>query len=247
MNEQECSKVIEGLIFASETPLSLQQMHAILEPEGFDAKAIRKAVAELARTLEESGRALQVVEMAGGYRLVTRKELGPWIRKLVRPKKVRLSAASLEVLAIIAYKQPVTTPEVETIRGVNCAGVMKTLLERNLIRVAGRMDAVGNPIMYATTKEFLEYFGLRSLKDLPALKEFQEIIEERGEQLQLTDDTAEPPGEQEETAATENPVPAENDTLSDQKEPAALGGEKAGLTEPQEGGCTSDRHERRQR
>ncbi len=236
MNERECVRVLEGLIFASETPLSLQQMHAILEPEGFDAKAIKKAVAELARMLEENGSALQVVEMAGGYRLVTRKELGPWIRKLVRPRKVRLSSASLEVLAIIAYKQPVTTPEVEAIRGVNSSGVMKTLLERNLIRVAGRMDAVGNPIMYATTREFLEYFGLRSLKDLPALKEFQEIIEERGEELQLmeeVDGTAEADGE---TASRPDTGSTGEETPPGETEPAALAGERTAPPEPQEGG-----------
>jgi segregation and condensation protein B len=178
MNQQECVKVIEGLIFASDTPLSLQRMQEILEPKGIDRQGIKKGVADLAKWLEEAGSALQVVEMAGGYRLVTRKELGPWIRKLNRPRKVRLSAAALEVLAIVAYKQPVTTPEVEAIRGVNSSGVIKTLLERNLIKIAGRMDAVGNPIMYATTRGFLEYFGLRSLKDLPTLKEFQEIMEE---------------------------------------------------------------------
>lgn len=178
MNEQESVKVLEGLIFASDTPLPLQKIQEILAPDGLDRQAVKKGIADLAKWLEETGSALQVVEMAGGYRLVTRKELGPWIRKLSRPRKVRLSPAALEVLAIIAYKQPVTTPEVEGIRGVNSSGVIKTLLERALIKIAGRMDAVGNPIMYATTREFLEYFGLRSLKDLPTLKEFQEILEE---------------------------------------------------------------------
>ncbi len=182
MNERERRQVIEGLIFASETPLPLQKIHEILAPEELDKSAIRKAVADLAKFLEESGSALQVVELAGGYRLVTRKEIGDWIKKLNRPRKVRLSGAALEVLATIAYKQPVTTPEIEAIRGVNSSGVIKTLLERNLIKVAGRMEAVGNPIMYATTREFLEYFGLRSLKDLPTLKEFQEIMEEVEEQ-----------------------------------------------------------------
>ncbi len=182
MNETELRQVIEGLIFASETPLPLQKIHEILSSEKLDNAMIRKAIANLARFLEENGSALQVVELAGGYRLVTRKEIGGWIKKLNRPKKVRLSGAALEVLATIAYKQPVTTPEIEAIRGVNSSGVIKTLLERNLIKIAGRMEAVGNPIMYATTREFLEYFGLRSLKDLPTLKEFQEIMEEVEEQ-----------------------------------------------------------------
>ena len=179
MNESELIKVIEGLLFASDTPLSLERMHEILSPDGLDKQAINKVIADLAESLESGNRAIQIIEVAGGYRLVTRKELGPWIKKLNRPRKVRLSPASLETLAIIAYKQPVTCPVIESIRGVNSSGVLKTLLERSLIKIAGRMDAVGNPIMYVTTREFLEYFGLRSLKDLPTLKEFQEIMEEQ--------------------------------------------------------------------
>jgi segregation and condensation protein B len=206
MNETEWMKVIEGLIFASDAPLSLQQMQEILQPAGLDRQAIRKVIADLAKSLEEGGRALQVVEVAGGYRLVTRKEIGPWIKKLNRPKKVRLSPASLEVLATIAYKQPVTTPEIEAIRGVNSSGVIKTLLERGLIKVAGRMEAVGNPIMYSTTREFLEYFGLRSLKDLPTLKEFQEILEEQ-EEIREAASTSEPEADQ-----TEGPTPQMEDT-----------------------------------
>jgi len=182
MTDQECVRILEALIFASDTPLPLKQILQILEPEGVDRQAVKRYIAELARSLEERSSALQVVEIAGGYRLITRKEFGKWIRKLSRPKKVRLSAAALETLAIIAYKQPVTTPELEAIRGVNSSGVIKTLLERNLIKIAGRMDAVGNPMMYASTREFLEYFGLRSLKDLPTLKEFQELMEEHAEE-----------------------------------------------------------------
>jgi len=203
MNENEQRQVIEGLIFASETPLPLQKIPEILAPEGLDKTAIRKAIADLAKYLEENGSALQVVELAGGYRLVTRKEIGGWIKKLNRPRKVRLSGAALEVLATIAYKQPVTTPEIEAIRGVNSSGVIKTLLERNLIKVTGRMEAVGNPIMYATTREFLEYFGLRSLKDLPTLKEFQEIMEEVEEQEENgpAADEEEPPSSREEASS----------------------------------------------
>jgi len=211
MNERERRQVIEGLIFASETPLPLQKIHEILAPEELDKSAIRKAVADLAKFLEESGSALQVVELAGGYRLVTRKEIGDWIKKLNRPRKVRLSGAALEVLATIAYKQPVTTPEIEAIRGVNSSGVIKTLLERNLIKVAGRMEAVGNPIMYATTREFLEYFGLRSLKDLPTLKEFQEIMEEVEEQEENppATDEQEPSPSREEASSMDESAGAE--------------------------------------
>jgi len=193
MNETERIKIIEGLLFASETPLSLQKLHEILDSSGMEKLDVKKGIADLARSLEDGGRALQVIEVAGGYRLVTRKELGPWIKKLNRPKKVRLSAAALEVLAIIAYKQPATTPEIETIRGVNSSGVIKTLLERQLIKIAGRMDAVGNPIMYATTREFLEYFGLRSLRDMPSLKEFQEILEEQEEVLMDSENESDTP------------------------------------------------------
>jgi segregation and condensation protein B len=179
MNQLEWIKVMEGLLFASESPISLERLHEILAPGGLDRQAVKKVIADLAESLERADRAIQVIEVAGGYRLVTRKDLGPWIKKLSRPRKIRLSPASLETLAIIAYKQPTTCPEVESIRGVNSSGVLKTLIERGLIKIAGRMDAVGNPIMYATTREFLEYFGLRSLKDLPTLQEFQEIMEEQ--------------------------------------------------------------------
>lgn len=211
MNEQECVRLMEGLIFASDTPLPLQKIQEILEPEGLDRQAVKKGIADLAKWLEEAGSALQLVEMAGGYRLVTRKDLGPWIRKLNRPRKVRLSSAALEALAIIAYKQPVTTPEVEAIRGVNSSGVIKTLLERALIKVAGRMDAVGNPIMYATTREFLEYFGLRSLKDLPTLKEFQEILEEHeaAVELEAEENDAGPSLQGDEPGGCEKPVKEE--------------------------------------
>ena len=187
MSRTHWSSVIEALLFVSDAPLSAERLAQILGTDGLDKAGVRKAVADLALALEEQGRALQVVEVAGGYRLVTRKEFGQWVRRLQRPRKVRLSQAALEVLAIVAYKQPVTTPEIEAIRGVNSSGVLKTLLERGLVKVAGRAEAAGSPLLYATTREFLEYFGLRSLRDLPTLKEFQEIVEEHGAALDADD------------------------------------------------------------
>jgi segregation and condensation protein B len=119
-----------------------------------------------------------LVEVAGGYQLTTKQECAPWIRRLEEIRTAsRLSKPALETIAIIAYKQPITRPEIEEIRGVDTAGVIKTLLERRLIKIAGRREAVGRPLLYGTTKEFLEYFGLRDLSGLPSLKEFKEVAQ----------------------------------------------------------------------
>jgi segregation and condensation protein B len=122
------------------------------------------------------------VEVAGGYHLVTRPECSPWIKRLEKVKSgLRLSKPALETLAIIAYKQPVIRAEIEQIRGVDSMGVIKTLLERHLIKINGRRDAVGRPIVYGTTKDFLMNFGLKSLSELPTLRDFQEIAKSEGE------------------------------------------------------------------
>ena len=122
---------------------------------------------------------MQLVEIANGYQLTTRSEYANWIKKLNKIKvSTKLSKPAMETLAIIAYKQPIIKPEVEKIRGVDSGGVIKTLLERKLIKIIGRMDIVGKPMMYGTTSEFLQYFGLKDLTDLPTLREFQELKEE---------------------------------------------------------------------
>jgi len=171
---------LEALLFATDTPLTPIRLRAIFG-DG-DAKILREAVDELNADYEAQGRAFTIVEFGGGWQLASRPEYAPLIQKLYRGRRyVRLSQAALEVLAIIAYRQPVTRMEIEDIRGVQVSGVLSTLTERSLITVAGRSETVGNPILYGTTREFLNYMGLKGLHQLPALPELEGIINDREE------------------------------------------------------------------
>jgi segregation and condensation protein B len=159
--------VVEALLFASDAPVEAERIQEVLElgsPE--DARALVDALRE---RLGGEGRALQVIEAGGGFRLVTRPEVAPWLVRLARSRtRSRLSRPALETLAIVAYRQPVSRPEVDAIRGVNSEGVLDNLLERRMIRISGRKDSPGRPFLYETTREFLIAFGLRGLEDLPA-------------------------------------------------------------------------------
>jgi segregation and condensation protein B len=161
--------VVEALLFASDTPLEPSRIREVLELEtDGDARAL---VDELRRRYEGAGSALAVVEVGGGFRLVTRPEVAPWLMRLAKARtKTRLSRPALETLAIVAYRQPVSRPEIDAIRGVNSDGVLENLLERRLVRIAGRKDAPGRPFLYETTREFLVAFGLRDLADLPRVE-----------------------------------------------------------------------------
>jgi segregation and condensation protein B len=161
--------VVEALLFASDAPLEAERIRDVLDLE--DVGAARALVDELRARYEEANRALTIQEVGGGYRMVTRPELAPWLVRLARARtRVRLSRASLETLAIVGYKQPISRPEVDAIRGVNSEGVLDSLLERRLIRIAGRKEAPGRPFLYETTREFLIAFGLRDLSDLPRVE-----------------------------------------------------------------------------
>lgn len=166
--------VVEALLFVAEEPLPLARLQEVLADE--DPAATEATVRELAQRLEEKGRGLMVQEVAGGFRLTTRTEAHPWIQRLQQVKPTKLSRAALETLAIIAYKQPITRAEIEAIRGVAVEGVMRTLLERGLIRMLGRKAEAGRPILYGTSAAFLEHFGFKDLGDLPSLKEIDELI-----------------------------------------------------------------------
>jgi segregation and condensation protein B len=158
--------VIEALLFVSEHPLTVEHIRGALEH--LDAKEVVSLVEELNTDYEQNNRGLRVTAVAGGFQLVTAPAVLPFLKKLYRSRNVeRLSKPSLETLAIIAYKQPLTKLEIETLRNVNVDGVIQTLLSKELIRVAGRKNAPGLPKVYATTRQFLEYFGLRSLEELP--------------------------------------------------------------------------------
>ncbi len=167
--------ILEALIFVSEQPISLDKMAGVL-PD-CPKKKLKELLAELAQDYEERGAALEIIEVANGYQFRTRAEFAPWLGRLQRQKFARLSRAALEALAIVAYRQPVTRAEAELIRGVDSGAVLGTLLERGLLRILGRKEVPGRPILYGTTHEFLELFGLKNLKDLPTLREIKDMVE----------------------------------------------------------------------
>jgi segregation and condensation protein B len=166
--------VVEALIYASPEPLGVRQIARILDGEAADT--IHAAIARL-RAKYDVGGGLQLVEVAGGYQIVTRPELHEWVRRLFHERTTqKLSVQALETLAVIAYKQPITAAEIAEIRGVNTAGVLGTLLDRKLIKIAGRKPVVGRPFMYATTREFLDRFGLRDLSELPKVEDMADVL-----------------------------------------------------------------------
>jgi segregation and condensation protein B len=168
--------ILEAILFVSGEPLSVDRMLGVVE--GVAREELMSALRALQADYAVEGRGLQLVEVAGGFQIATRPDCAPWIKRLERAKEgARLSRSAMETLAIVAYKQPVVRSEVEQIRGVDSAGVLKTLLERRLVRIVGRKDAPGRPIMYGTTRQFLQAFGLKDLSDLPALRDIKELKE----------------------------------------------------------------------
>ncbi len=173
-DRQKFKNIIEALLFVSDKPISID---TIKEVVGIERPEIRSLIEELKQEYV-SNHSFRLREVAGGYQLVTDSEYAYWLRKLFHGgRKERLSRPALETLAIIAYKQPITKPEIEHIRGVAVDGVVRTLLEKGLIRIAGRKNVVGRPLLYTTTKRFLEYFGLNSLDELPPLDELVKMEE----------------------------------------------------------------------
>jgi len=161
--------VVEALLFASDAPLEPERVREVLDLESVDEAT--SLLGELGRRYDAEARGLAIMEVGGGFRMVTRPELAPWLVRLARSRtRVRLSRPALETLAIVAYKQPVSRPEIDAVRGVNSEGVLDNLLERRLVRIAGRKEAPGRPFIYETTREFLVAFGLRDLGDLPKVE-----------------------------------------------------------------------------
>jgi segregation and condensation protein B len=180
LEEHQLKAAIEALVFASGNPLTLDRLKGVFEDA--TAEQIEATVRLLQQEYIDRGSGLMLAEVAGGYQLATRPELFGWIRKFKTARTTtRLSKPALETLAIVAYKQPVTRSEVEAIRGVNIGGIMRNLMERRLVKIVGKKDVPGKPMMYGTTMEFLQYFGLKDLSALPTLKEFQEL--EAGEEV----------------------------------------------------------------
>jgi segregation and condensation protein B len=186
--------IIESLIFAAESPLSLDRICELL-PE-FERDEVKTALADLSQTHEGRGGGFCLSEVAGGWQFRTRPDLQEYVARFAKARTSKFSTSALETLAIVAYRQPVTRTEVEHLRGVDCGGVLKTLLEKRLVRILGKKDIPGRPLIYGTSKEFLEVFGLKDLKSLPTLKEIQALDEaprfERQEELPLGMDTIPP-------------------------------------------------------
>ncbi|MFQ5669783.1 MAG: SMC-Scp complex subunit ScpB [Acidobacteriota bacterium] len=173
------SAMVEAILFVADRPISIKELAAFL-PEATEdtVRDLLAGIAERHRT-EDSG--LRVEEIAGGYRLATWSESGTMVKEFFRLRnRQKLSRAALETVAIVAYRQPVTHPEIQAIRGVSAEGVLRTLLERRLVRIAGRKDTVGKPLLYGTTRTFLEHFGLASLDDLPPMEDLDHLLGSAG-------------------------------------------------------------------
>jgi segregation and condensation protein B len=171
MDDFDIKPVLESLLFVSESPVRLETLIDIL-PES-SKEAILEGIQRIKADYEDGSKGLELLNVAGGYQFRTKPRWAEWVYRLKKAKPIRLSRSALETLAIVAYRQPTIRPQIEEIRGVDSGCVLRTLLEKGLIKMAGRKDIPGRPIVYATTKTFLELFGLNTLSDLPTLKEVQ--------------------------------------------------------------------------
>jgi segregation and condensation protein B len=170
MDTPDLKKVVEALLFITNRPLPLEEILDILEEKSLGEKSLRGVIQDISDEYEQRGSPIQIREVAGGFQMATHTAYAPWVRRLYKDETTtRLSASALETLSIVGYKQPITRAEIEEIRGVEVIAVLETLLERRLVKVMGRKETIGRPLVYGTTTEFLRQFGLKSLSDLPAL------------------------------------------------------------------------------
>jgi segregation and condensation protein B len=180
LEDQELKAALESLLFVAGNPLSIDRMKGIFDET--PQEQIEAQLQALRQEYEERSAGIMLVEVAGGFQFATHPDSAVWIRKFKAVKvSSKLSRPALETLAIVAYKQPITRTEVEAVRGVNIGGIMRNLMERRLVKIVGKKDVPGKPMMYGTTTDFLQYFGLKDLSNLPTLKEFQEL--EAGEEI----------------------------------------------------------------
>lgn len=206
---------IEALLYASGGPLSTRDLRKLLPEAG---ELVRPALDKLRESYREEGRGLQLVEVAGGFQITTRPEVHEVVSRLVAsPKPARLSLQALETLAVIAYRQPITVPEIMDLRGVRSASVVRTLLEKKLVRIVGRKNVVGRPLLYGTTQEFLLRFGLKDLKDLPELKDLSDVFgEDVAQQLEVLEGLPAVDGEASVTEEAEaTPTEGDSDTRAE--------------------------------
>jgi segregation and condensation protein B len=223
LEDHQLKSAIEALLFVSGNPLSADRLKGIFEEATLEQ--IEVQLQALSREYDGRGAGIMLAEVAGGYQFATRPEMASWIRKFKSVKvSTKLSKPALETLAIVAYKQPITRTEVEAIRGVNIGGIMRNLMERRLVKIVGKKDMPGKPMLYGTTLEFLQYFGLKDLSTLPTLKEFQEL--EAGEEVMEEApiegaDTSPFEETTSEDTASEEAAEAEEETTSAEEAPAA--------------------------
>ena len=175
MDTSQAKSIIEAVIFAANEPVSVEQLARLLDE--LDGDTVAQLIYELQKEYDSTGRSFQIVEIANGFQICTRNQYADWIRKFYTTElSSRLTVSALEALAIIAYKQPVTRAEVEEVRGVNSDSVIRTLSERNLVKIIGRKQAPGRPMIYGTTTDFLMHFGLRDLSELPSVDEIEKML-----------------------------------------------------------------------
>ncbi|MCL2335203.1 MAG: SMC-Scp complex subunit ScpB [Endomicrobia bacterium] len=186
MEISEVKQVLEALLFVSERPLSLKELKDILKDDYQDAGNIENLLNELKAEYDGANKPYEIRFVANGWTFATKTNFSPWIKKLLKEKSVlKLSPSALETLAMIAYKQPITRGEIDELRGVESSGVIDTLLERKLIKITGRKEALGRPLLYGTSQEFLRHFGLAHLSELP-------LIDDMSKESQQTDNPPEP-------------------------------------------------------
>jgi segregation and condensation protein B len=235
MDALELRQAVETLLFITDHPIDAGKLAAALGMKEKDKETVAAAVQELKREYDERGGAVRVIEIAEGFQMATRPEHAAYVRNLYRERMtMRLSTAALETLAIIAYRQPVTRAEIEEIRGVEVIAALETLLEKALVKVVGRRESVGRPLLYGTTPEFLRHFGLRSIADLPPIDSFKPAEPTDAERAALSELEAGgvgPPSGEGEPPADGAPVPDE--ASADAPAEAVLaGGDAEGAAEP---------------
>lgn len=240
----ELKHILESILFSAQNPLSPKELRDVLAVAAENSEdvlikglkktsfeAITAALEELAREHEQAARTYRLVCVAGSWQFASQPEFAPWIKALVghRSRPPRLSQPALETLSVIAYRQPCTRAEVEQVRGVAVDGVMQTLLERNLVEAVGRAEVIGRPVTYGTTRGFLEYFGIKSLEDLPAADELRRIVVQKPEAL-LTVDPGLATAPPEQLAMTD--VPPEGSVTETASAPEAAAEPVAGEATP---------------
>lgn len=225
----QTKQIVEALLFASDAPLSPADI--VRADDALEETAVTSAIQELRHEYERSDHAFQIYELGGGFQVLTRPDFAPYLERFAtvsRPS--RLSPAALEVLAIIVYRQPIGRAEIEEIRGVGSSGVLRTLLERDLVTVVGRGEGLGRPLLYGTTERFLEHFGFRSLDDLPRPDELPVVL--RGASLEDEEEDAEHFGERVGAAAADVAAGGPDPAGSDSDRPAAAEPTSRGAAEP---------------